>query len=187
MCPPAAAIPALMLAGTAVTAAGALYGGLAVNAQARTAAKVAGMNERAEADRVRDTLERGALEHRQLDRQYGQIGGQQRAAMAANGTDLSYGSADLTQQDTSMLHMEDKQALTRNTYLEVRGLDMGMANYRAQRSAAKAQGRSALIGSIFSTGGSLLSGASQYGEWRAKYGTSGGAGAYGIAGSSGIY
>lgn len=165
MCAP----PAILALGAAVvSAAGTAYGGMAANAQGKYEAKVAEQNARLASEQSRDALERGQIERQRLDREYSQTAGAQRAAMAANGVDLSYGSAAGVQQDTAMMRAEDRGALDRNIYNEMRGLDINAANYRSQAQASRMKGKNAMIGSFISAGGSLLSGASQFGKARAE-------------------
>lgn len=162
MCGPAA----LALGAAVVTAAGTVYGGMAANAQGKYGQRVAEANVKAKGVEAQDAIERGKLESRKIDREYSQIGGQQRAAMAANGVALDYGSAEQVQQDTAMFRNEDRDAHAHNVIGEIRGLDMSIVNERAKGRAARAQGKAALTGSILSAGGSLLSGASQYGKMK---------------------
>lgn len=163
MCNPAV----LALGAAVVSAAGTAYGGMAANAQGKYEAKVAEQNARLTAEQGRDAMERGRIEQQRLDREYSQTQGAQRAAMAANGVDLSYGSAEQVQQDTAMMRGEDRAALDRNIYNEVRGLDINASNYRSQAQAARMKGKNAMVGSFISAGGTLLSGASQFGKAKA--------------------
>lgn len=166
MCGPAA----LALGAAVVSAAGTAYGGLAANAQGKYESKVAQRNAELASEQSRDALERGQIEQQRLDREYSQTAGSQRAAMAANGVDLSYGSAEQVQQDTAMMRREDRGALDRNIYNEMRGLDINAANYRSQAQAARMKGKNAMVGSMISATGTLLSGASQFGKAQAAKG-----------------
>lgn len=164
MCNPAV----LALGAAVVSAAGTAYGGLAANAQGKYEAKVAEQNAKLTAEQGRDAIERGRIEQQRLDREYSQTAGAQRAAMAANGVDLGFGSAAGVQQDTAMMRGEDRAALDRNIHNEVRGLDINAANYRSQAQASRMKGKNQMIGSFISAGGTLLSGASQFGKARAE-------------------
>lgn len=161
MCAPAAV---LALGAAAVSAAGTAYAGLAANAQGKYESRIAERNARLTAEQSRDAIARGQSEAARLDREYAQTAGAQRAAMAANGVDLSYGSAAAVQQDTAMMRGEDRAAHDRNVFNELRGFDISAANERAKGRAARAKGQSAMIGSFISAGGTLLSGASQFGR-----------------------
>lgn len=163
MCAP----PAILALGAAVvSAAGTAYGGLAANAQGKYESRVAEQNARLVAEQSRDAIERGQRDAARLDREYAQTAGAQRAAMAANGIDIDFGSAAGVQQDTAMLRDEDRAAHDRNVFNELRGFDISAANERAKGRAARAKGQSAMIGSFISAGGTLLSGASQFGKMR---------------------
>lgn len=162
MCDPAT----LALSAAVVTAAGTAYGGLAANAQGKYEAKVAEQNARLTAEQARDAKERGQMDAARLDREYAQTAGAQRAAMAANGIDIDFGSAAGVQQDTAMMRGEDRAAHDRNVYNEMRGLDINAANYRSQAQASRMKGKNAMVGSMISATGSLLGGAAQFGKAR---------------------
>lgn len=165
MCAP----PAFLALGAAViTAAGTAYGGLAANAQGKYQAKIAERNADLVSEQSRDALERGQVDLQRHYRRASQLQGAQRAAMAANGVDLGYGSALDVQQDTAMLTSEDAGQIHKNTFNELRGFDISAANERASGRAARAKGRSAMIGSFMSAGGTLLSGASQFGKMQGE-------------------
>jgi hypothetical protein len=153
-------IPLPILAG-GVMAAGQLYSGLAANAQGKYEANVAEANAKLEAERARDSIERGRLEARDLYRDVGRVKGEQTAAMAANGIDLGYGTALRFQQDTAMLAQEDAENLYRNIHERTRGHDINASNFRAEAKAARQRGKAAMVGSVFSAAGSVAGGFQQ--------------------------
>lgn len=160
----------LALAASAVSAAGSIYGGLAANAQGKYASAVAEQNAGLANEQARDAKERGQKDAQLLYRKYSQLKGQQQAGMAANGIDTAFGSALDVQRDTAMMASEDADALHRNTAAEMKGFEINAANFRSQAQASRMQGKNALVGSLFQAGGSLLDGASQFGQLKAKFG-----------------
>lgn len=166
-----AALPALAIASAVVSAAGTMYSGMAANAQGKYAQQVANQNARLENERVKDTYERGRREAQLLYRRVAQTKGEQTAAMAANGIDTAFGSALVVQRDTAMMGAEDAYALSRNVENEAKGYEINAANYRSEGAAARMKGKNAMTGSLFSAGGSLLEGVSQYKQIQAKFGS----------------
>ena len=163
MCAP----PVLALVAAGVAAAGAGYSALQANAQARGQAAQAKVNQ-AEANRsAADALERGNVEQQQHYRKVSAQMGAQRAAMAANGLDISFGSAAYLVGDTAMYGQEDASALAENTVREARGFEINAANYGAERKSAKLAATGALVKGAFDMGSTILSGASQYGKLKA--------------------
>lgn len=167
MCIPVAVAAA---AAAAVSAAGSIYGGLAANAQGKYTQRVADQNAALANDQARDAKERGQRDAQLLYRRYSQIQGQQVASMAANGIDTGFGSALDVQRDTAMMAAEDADALNRNTAAEMKGYEINASNFRSEGQAARMKGKSAMIGSFFQAGGSLLEGASQFGQLKQKFG-----------------
>jgi hypothetical protein len=160
MCGPAT-IPILAAASAVVSTAGTIYSGMA---------KVAEQNARLANEQARDAKERGQREAQLLYRRYSQLKGQQQASMAANGIDTGFGSALDVQRDTAMMAAEDAGTLYKNTEAEMKGFEINAANYRSEAQADRIRGKAAMTGSLFSGAGSLLEGASQYGQIKAKFG-----------------
>src|SRR5512139_187745 len=119
MCGPAA-LPIMAIAGSVVSAAGSIYGGMGANAQGKYEQKIAERNAKIASEAARDSEERGKLENQQLGRKVAQTKGQQAASMAANGIDLGFGSALNVQDDTAMLASEDAEALYKNIHQRTR-------------------------------------------------------------------
>src|SRR3546814_10733482 len=76
-----------------------------------------------------ENTRQSALQHY---RQVAQLKGKQRAAMAANGIDLNFGSALDVQGDTEMLAREDTSRLYQQGFQRARGYDVESANSGAQ-------------------------------------------------------
>jgi len=165
MCAPA--LPALLVASTAISAAGAGFGALQASAQNRYAAKIADRNADLANDATRQEMENTRESALQLGRRTAAIRGQQRAAMAANGVDLSFGSAADVLADTDMLGREDLGRLYRQGDQNVRGLDIQASNYRSEAAASRQAATGSLIGGVFDVGSTALGGATQYAKLKA--------------------
>lgn len=162
MCEPISLTTGLIIAGTTVAAAGAGYSALLANAQGKGQAAQAKVNQ-AEANRsAADAIERGNIEQRNLYRQVSQQKGAQRAAMAANGLDIDFGSAADITADTDMFAREDASALASNTRNEARGYQIQAANFSSQAKSASLAAKGALVKGAFDVGSTILGGAQQY-------------------------
>jgi hypothetical protein len=158
MCDP---VIGLTMAATAVAAMGQGYSALSQNAQEQYSAKVATQNARLENERARDAIERGFTEAQRFQRQSGQEMGAQNAAMAANGIDITFGSAADVRGDTAMFAREDTATIYQNAFREARGYEINSANFLTERQAAKMRGTGALVEGAFGIGSTVLGGATQ--------------------------
>jgi hypothetical protein len=160
LCGPAA-LPILAIAATAVTAGGQLYAGAAAKQQGKYEKQIADQNAAAERTAAADAAKRGETAQLQRYRQLAQSLGAQRAASAANGVDIDFGSALGTQLDTAQIGYEDSSTLAENTRREQMGFDINAANYTMQGRAALAKGKAAQVSSYFQAAGTVLGGAQQ--------------------------
>lgn len=159
MCEPTTA---LIIASTVVASAGAGYSALMANAQAKGQANQAKANQ-AEANRsAADAIERGNIDQKQHYRRVSQQMGAQRAAMAANGIDIGFGSALDLVGDTAMYGEEDANALARNSRNDVRAFQIQGANFANEAKSAKLAAKGALVKGAFDVGSTILGGAQQY-------------------------
>lgn len=149
----------LAIAATAVSAAGQLFGGYVANQQGRYEQQVARNNQALERAAAADASDRGKRAEMAKWNEIAQTRAFQAAAMAANGFDSGFGTAADVQMDTLQLGYEDVSTIAENTQREVKGHLINAANYDAQGRAARARGRNAMIGSVFSAGGTILGGA----------------------------
>lgn len=147
---------------TGVAAIGQGISAYSAHQQGVYEARVARQNARFEQDRARDAQERGLEEARRYQRQLGQEMGAQNAALAANGIDITFGSAFDIRGDTAVAGREDVQTIYRNTEREVQGFDVSSANFRAEAKAAKRRATGALVQGAFGIGSTVLGGAQQY-------------------------
>lgn len=170
MCNPALLVP-LTIASTAISALGQGYSALSANAQARYESKVATQNAQLEEGRAGDALQRGTTEAIRYQKQLSQQEGEQNAAMAANGIDISFGTAANVRSDTARAGLEDTMTIYKNAAREAQGYEINAANYRSQAAASKAQAKSAMVSGLFNIGSTVLGGATQIGKINAtKFG-----------------
>lgn len=111
-----------------------------------------------ESERAAAELQKGQEERRALQRKYAGLAGSQRAAVAANGIDISFGSAADTLGDTEQLYREDLNTSIKNNAAAVRGIDISAANYTSQARAAGMAATGAAIGGVFDVGSTILRG-----------------------------
>lgn len=166
-------LPALPVIAGAVSAAGSLMNGFMGMQAAGYEARVANRNADMQVEAARDSIDRGRDEARDFYRQLGQIKGQQRTALAANGIDTGFGTAGIVEDDTARGGAEDASNLYRNIHERTRGFEINAANYRSEAAAAKHRGRVGMINSVFEAGSSLMGGFQQQRGMRARLGISG--------------
>lgn len=170
MCVPAAAIGPLMLASTAVTMAGQLQSGLYASRLARNQAIVAEQNKQRARESAVDAIARGQDDQRQWGREIAERIGAQTARIAANNTDIAFGSAARTIADTRMIGAEDQAALAENTRRQIRSMQFDVWGYESEKQAAHSEARQAFAGTAFGMAETALGGATQYGKFRSNLG-----------------
>ncbi|QGP79999.1 virion core protein, T7 gp14 family [Sphingobium sp. CAP-1] len=178
----------LALIAAGVAAAGTGYAALAANAQAKGAARQAEANAREASASAADALERGNQDQVRHYREVSARMGAQRAAMAANGLDVSFGSAADLVGDTALYGQEDASTIAENTNRDVRGYLIQGANYTAEAKSQRLAGKTALVNGAFGVANTLLGGATQYSKLKAgslKAGS--GLNSYGVTSPDGIY
>lgn len=158
----------LTIVATAAAVAGTITSTAAAVQQSRYEAKIAERNKDMENAKVADALQRGDQESLNLARKQSALAGAQRAAMAANGVDLGYGSAAHVLADTAMFNQLDQYNLRQNENREIMGYDINAANYKAQANAARAQATGQIISGALSTIGTIAGGAQKMGKIRAQ-------------------
>lgn len=166
-------VPLAVAAGAAM-AAGQLFQGYTAMQQGQYEADMAKRNAALEVEAAQDSIERGKLEARDLHRTVAETKGQQAASMAANGIDLGFGSGLRAQQDTAMLAQEDAENLYSNINERTRGRLINAQNFKAEARAARHKGNTAMVGSVFQAGASLMGGFQQQAQMKAKLGITGG-------------
>lgn len=160
----AAAAPVIAVVGSIASAGGALLGGMAAKNAGDYQAQVARMNAQIAKENADRALERSQIEQQDQDMlTRGQLGTQE-ALQAASGLSIDGGSQILTRKSAAMLGRRDALNIRQAGELEAYGYKTQAVNSESQARMAKAQGQSALIGSYFSAGGSLLSSAAKFGS-----------------------
>lgn len=155
----------LTAASTIIGAAGQMQQAKAAAEAERYNAKVADMNAVLSERRARDALERGKLEEQQKRREVGQIEGRQRAAMAANGVDLTFGSPLDTLVDTAVMGEMDALTIRTNTAREAYDHRVAAVNGRADANLKRMNASATQKGGNLAAFGTILTGAGKaYGD-----------------------
>lgn len=171
----------LLIASTVVSTLGTVTAGVQAAGAANYRARVSEQNAQIERAAARDALERGAQEEQRQYRRNAQRMGEIRAAQAANGLEVDFGTNADVQDDAKRLGLEDAATIRENARRESRGYDIRMWNSQADAAAARGEAKAAIWSTVFDVGSNLLSSATQY----QKMGAAKGAGASARA-SSGI-
>jgi hypothetical protein len=140
--------------GAGMSATGAYTQAKNQQAALQAEAQVAQNNATLAGWQAEDSIARGEVAAGQAMMKGGQIKGAQRAAMAANGVDLSYGSAQLIQNDTDYLTSVDAATLRDNAAREAWGYRQQARGYTDKAAAARSGAGS--ISPWLSAGTSLL-------------------------------
>lgn len=159
MCGPVA--PILAGAAAAVSIAGSMVGAAGQAGNLRYEAGVADTNKALSNAQAQDSILNTNLEAQRARRDQSQTAGRQVAAMAANGVDLSFGSAVDVQKDTAALGAEDMFQLYKAGNERTKGYEVNAFNYRTQAAAKRSQAKGAIVSGIFGSVGTALSAASQ--------------------------
>ena len=161
MCGPAA-LPALLIASTVVSTAGAGLQALQANKQAKYQAKIADRNaaleNEAALNEIENTRDRAVAHYRNV----AAVKGRQRVMAAANGVSLNFGSAADAIEDTDILAREDAKRIYEDGFQRSRGFEINVSNYRAGARSARQAASNALVNGAFNMAGTALGGASQY-------------------------
>lgn len=164
-------ITALTIGSTLMGAAGQIQQGQAANASAKYNAQVSEMNATLSERRAKDAIERGAVEEQRKRSEVARIKGQQQAAMAANGVDLTFGSPLDTIVDTAVLGELDALTIRTNTHREAYDYRVDAVNKRAGGELEKMKGKAAKTAGYLGAAGTILTGAGKaYGDRRETLG-----------------
>lgn len=158
----ATASVAATIASTALSAYGAIQQSRAQAAQAKYNAAVARNNQVIAQQNAQDALDRGAAEEQQRKKTQMLIG-QQRTSLAAQGADLSSGSALDLVGDVAATGELDALTIRRNAALEARRYQIEGANFQADSQMQRRQAANATTAGYFDLGTSILGGVSKIG------------------------
>ncbi|TIW56677.1 MAG: hypothetical protein E5V54_11190 [Mesorhizobium sp.] len=157
----------LTLGSTLLGAAGAVQSAQATASANNYNAKVQDMNARLSERRAKDAIDRGQLEEQKKRQQASQIEGQQRAAMAANGVDLTFGSPLDTLVDTATMGELDALTIRTNATREAYDYKVDAVNKRAGANMSRMAASSASTGGYLDALGTVLGGAGKaYGQYK---------------------
>lgn len=166
MCELATIAAVASIAGTAMSAVGMVQQGQAAKAQANYQAAVMRNNQTLAEYAAQDAEARGAEAEQQHRQKVAAFKGSQRAALAANGLDLTSGSPLDLLSDTAMLGEQDALTIRANAQREAWSARAQGANFGAEAGLLQARGTAAQQAGYMGAGASLLSGASQVaGSW----------------------
>ncbi len=164
MCNPAI----LVVASTALTAAGQWQSALYASRTARYQSQVAQQNKALEREGAQDAIAQGQEQQRQLGREVAGRVGAQEARLAGNNVDITQGSAARLLDDTRMIGREDSEALSENIRRQVKSQQISAWNYESESRTAKAEAKQAKTAGMFSVGSTFLGGATQYAKFKAR-------------------
>ncbi|RUX02451.1 MAG: hypothetical protein E5V51_00155 [Mesorhizobium sp.] len=158
---------ALTLASTMLGAAGSMQQAQATASANNYNAKVQDMNARLADRRAKDAIERGALDEQKKRQQVAGIQGQQKAAMAANGVDVAFGSPLDTLVDTAVMGELDALTIRTNANREAYDYKVDAVNKRSGATMSRMAASSAKTGGYLDALGTVLGGAGKaYGQYK---------------------
>ena len=147
---------------TIMMGVGLVMGAVGQVQQGKQAKATAKYNAAIESQRAADTEERGRNEEARIRREGEGAKGRQIAQLAANGIEISTGSASDLIADTAMMTELDALTVRSNTEREAAGL-------RSSSESLLAQGSNAQSNANFGAAGSLISGAASVNSQWTKY------------------
>jgi hypothetical protein len=154
---------------TILGAAGAIQQGQAAAAASKYNAQVQEMNATLADRRARDAVARGQAEEQRKRTEVSRIMGAQKAAMAANGVDVGFGSPLDTLVDTATLGELDALTIRSNSYREAYDYKVDAVNRRAGANLSRMEGQSAKAGSYLDAAGTVLTGFGKaYGQYKSS-------------------
>ena len=166
MCIPLIAVAAIAAVASAGMAGYSAYSQADASKKAANyQAQVAANNAKVSAWQRSDALQRGEIDAQNSMRQQADVMGKQRASMAANGIDITQGSALDVLSTTRFLGQADVNTIQSNAAREAWGYEVQGSNQLADANLSKWKADNthpALAGGM-AAGSSLLSSASSYG------------------------
>lgn len=141
--------------------AGQYVQGQATYTSAKYQQSAADANAAIASDQAKQQIDTTKLEASRRYREAGQLEGSQRAAMAANGIDTTFGSALDVQRDTKMITGEDVGQIYKQGFNKTQGYLIDAYNERLKSGTAKSAASSAGWATGIGMVGTALGGASQ--------------------------
>ena len=146
------------LASTLIGGMGAIQQGKAQEASAEYEARVNEKNARLAEFSARDAIVRGNAEQKKQLNATQELRGRQRAAMASNNLDTSFGSALDASVDTAMLGELDALTIQSNTYREAYDYKVEASNNENAAEMSRIEGKNAKKASYLNAAGTILTG-----------------------------
>lgn len=168
MCELATIAAAASVASAAMGAFGAIQQGQAAKNAAEYQAAVDRNNQQVAEWQAKDAVDRGAEAERQHRIKVAGVLGSQKAAMAANGLDLSSGSPLDILGDTAMYGELDALTIRSNAEREAYGYRVRSQDFASSAQLAQMRGSSAATAGMIGAGATLLTGAGQAASTWAK-------------------
>ena len=166
-------VTALTIGSTIIGGVGAVQQAQATAASQKYNAAVQDMNATLSERQAKDALERGADEEQRKRQQVQALLGQQKASMAANGVDTSFGSPLDTLVDTSIMGELDALTIRTNAARESYDYKVQAVNQRAGATLNRMGAQAALTGGYLDAMGTVLGGASKaYSSYKTNSSTS---------------
>lgn len=149
---------ALTIGSTLIGGAAQIQAGNAQAAASRYNAQVSEMNATLADRAAKDALERGKVEEQKQRMEVAALQGRQRAAIGANGVDMSFGSPLDTLVDTAVMGELDALTIRRNAAREARDYEVQGVNYRADATLSRMNAKASQTGGFLAAAGTVLGG-----------------------------
>lgn len=156
-------LPALGIAGAAISAGGTILGGIASGNAASYQATVARNNAVIANQNAAYATAAGQQQAEQQGLKGAAAVGRIKASQAANGVDVNTGSAVDVQKSQAEESQLDTETVLNNAELQAYGYRSQATNFTAQAGLEQTQAEEAPIGAGLAAGGGLLSSASSVG------------------------
>lgn len=150
---------AAAIASVALSAGASAYGGIQTNRAERYAGAVADQNAEIARKNSAITMEQGEEEQRRQYQRTAALRGQQIAAFASQGFDVSFGSPADIITDTAVLGEADAGRLREASTARVNSFLVEASNYRAEAEGHRQAGTTALVTGFLKAGATALGGA----------------------------
>lgn len=146
----------LMIASLALTGLGGVQTARAQRAAGEAEARAAEQNARTAQQQADQARQIGNIEEERQLRRVRAALGSQRAALAANNLDINTGTALDLQAETAGFGAADALNLRANALRQAWGFEVEATNSRNRASAARANARNAMMGTLITTGASMF-------------------------------
>ena len=166
MCDPSSI--GLTVASAAATMAGQYVQGQAAYTNAKYQESAANANAALADQQAKEQIDQTQLAASRRYREAGQLEGQQKAAMGANGIDMGFGSAAQVRSDSKMIASEDVGQIYKEGFNRTQGYLTDAYNYRLTGQAAKSAASSAGLATGIGMFSTALGAASQLNKMKAS-------------------